>query len=91
MFEKIFSWLLRLYPSHFREAYHEEALQLFCDRVDAVEKLTFVWPKFRGAGHRLSGVRTIVTIELPPTPLPSRRSHGNPPAAGKHPIAHVYF
>ena len=33
MSEKIFSWLLRLYPAHFREAYHEEALQLFRDRL----------------------------------------------------------
>jgi Peptidase family S41/N-terminal domain of Peptidase_S41 in eukaryotic IRBP len=31
--EKIFSWLLRLYPSRFREAYSEEALQLFRDRA----------------------------------------------------------
>jgi hypothetical protein len=33
MSEKIFSWLLRLYPSHFREAYGEEALQLLRDRA----------------------------------------------------------
>jgi N-terminal domain of Peptidase_S41 in eukaryotic IRBP len=33
MSEKIFSWLLRLYPSRFRETYHEEALQLFRDRA----------------------------------------------------------
>jgi hypothetical protein len=32
MSEKIYAWLLRLYPSHFREAYGESALQLFRDR-----------------------------------------------------------
>lgn len=32
MSEKIYAWLLRLYPSHFREAYGQEALQLFRDR-----------------------------------------------------------
>ncbi|HKW35473.1 MAG TPA: S41 family peptidase [Candidatus Acidoferrum sp.] len=32
MSEKIYGWLLRLYPSPFREAYGEEALQLFRDR-----------------------------------------------------------
>jgi hypothetical protein len=33
MSEKIYTWLLRLFPSQFREAYGEEALQLFRDRV----------------------------------------------------------
>jgi hypothetical protein len=33
MSEKIYAWLLRLYPSHFREAYGDEALQLFRDRA----------------------------------------------------------
>jgi peptidase S41-like protein len=32
MSEKIYAWLLRLYPSRFREAYGQEALQLFRDR-----------------------------------------------------------
>ena len=32
MSEKIYAWLLRLYPSHFRETYGEDALQLFRDR-----------------------------------------------------------
>jgi Peptidase family S41/N-terminal domain of Peptidase_S41 in eukaryotic IRBP len=32
MSEKIYAWLLRLYPSHFRKAYWDEALQLFRDR-----------------------------------------------------------
>jgi hypothetical protein len=32
MSEKIYVWLLRFYPSHFREAHGEEALQLFRDR-----------------------------------------------------------
>ncbi len=32
MSEKIYAWLLRLYPSQFREAYGSEALQLFRDR-----------------------------------------------------------
>jgi len=32
MSEKIYACLLRLYPSHFREAYGDEALQLFRDR-----------------------------------------------------------
>src|SRR5215469_11612726 len=32
MSEKIYTWLLRLYPSRFREAYGEEALQLVRDR-----------------------------------------------------------
>jgi hypothetical protein len=32
MSEKIYAWLLRLYPSHFRKAYEQEALQLFRDR-----------------------------------------------------------
>jgi Peptidase family S41/N-terminal domain of Peptidase_S41 in eukaryotic IRBP len=33
MSEKIYALLLRLFPSHFREAYGEEALQLFRDRA----------------------------------------------------------
>jgi retinol-binding protein 3 len=33
MSEKIFAWLLRLYPSRFRQAYGDEALQLFRDRA----------------------------------------------------------
>jgi hypothetical protein len=33
MSEKIYSWLLRLYPSRFRAAHGEEALQLFRDRA----------------------------------------------------------
>jgi hypothetical protein len=33
MSEKIYAWLLRLYPPHFREAFGEEALQLFRDRA----------------------------------------------------------
>jgi Peptidase family S41/N-terminal domain of Peptidase_S41 in eukaryotic IRBP len=32
MSEKIYAWLLRLYPRHFRESYGEEVLQLFRDR-----------------------------------------------------------
>jgi hypothetical protein len=32
MSEKIYAWLLRLYPPRFREAYGDEALQLFRDR-----------------------------------------------------------
>ena len=32
MSEKIYAWLLRLYPSYFRRAYGEAALQLFRDR-----------------------------------------------------------
>ncbi len=33
MSEKIYLWLWRLYPPHFREAYHDAALQLFRDRA----------------------------------------------------------
>jgi hypothetical protein len=33
MSEKIYAWLLRLYPPQFREAYGTEALQLFRDRA----------------------------------------------------------
>jgi len=33
MSEKIYAWLLRLYPTDFRRAYGEEALQLFRDRT----------------------------------------------------------
>jgi len=33
MSEKIYAWLLRLYPSHFRQTYGNEALQLFRDRA----------------------------------------------------------
>lgn len=33
MSEKIFAWLLRLYPSRFRETYGDEILQLFRDRA----------------------------------------------------------
>jgi hypothetical protein len=33
MSEKIYGWLLRLYPPRFRERYGEEALQLFRDRA----------------------------------------------------------
>jgi hypothetical protein len=32
MSERIYKWLLRLYPSNFQKAYGEEALQLFRDR-----------------------------------------------------------
>jgi hypothetical protein len=32
MSEKVYAWLLRLYPSHFCEAYGDAALQLFRDR-----------------------------------------------------------
>src|SRR6266581_4507351 len=35
MFEKIYVWLLKLYPSHFREEYGESAIQLFRDRLRA--------------------------------------------------------
>ena len=33
MSEKLYAWLLRLYPVHFRKAYGDEALQLFRDRA----------------------------------------------------------
>jgi hypothetical protein len=33
MSEKLYAWLLRLYPAHFREDYGEEALRLFRDRA----------------------------------------------------------
>jgi hypothetical protein len=33
MSEKVYLWLWRLHPSHFREAYREAALQLFRDRA----------------------------------------------------------
>jgi hypothetical protein len=33
MSEKLYAWLLRLYPAHFREDYGEEALCLFRDRA----------------------------------------------------------
>jgi len=33
MSEKIYACLLRLFPSHFRETYGDEALQLFRDRA----------------------------------------------------------
>jgi len=33
MSEKLYAWLLRLYPSHFRGTYGDEALQLFRDRA----------------------------------------------------------
>jgi hypothetical protein len=33
MSEKIYAWILRLYPAHFREIHGQEALQLFRDRV----------------------------------------------------------
>jgi hypothetical protein len=33
MSEKLYAWLLLLYPSHFREEYGEEALRLFRDRA----------------------------------------------------------
>src|SRR5437588_630428 len=37
MSEEIYAWLLRLYPSRFREAHGEDALQLFRDRARAEE------------------------------------------------------
>lgn len=33
MSEKVYAWLLRLYPSQFRQTYGDEALQLFRDRA----------------------------------------------------------
>jgi hypothetical protein len=44
MSEKIYSWLLRLYPSEFREKYGGEALQLFRDRA---RDETGFWPSVR--------------------------------------------
>ena len=39
MSEKIYTWLLRLFPSRFRNTYGEDALQLFRDRVRHRERL----------------------------------------------------
>jgi hypothetical protein len=33
MSEKICAWLVRLFPSRFRKAYGEDAIQLYCDRL----------------------------------------------------------
>src|SRR5579872_4380802 len=33
MSEKLYAFLLRLFPSHFRQSYGEDALQLFRDRA----------------------------------------------------------
>jgi hypothetical protein len=44
MSEKIYAFLLRLFPSHFRKAYGEEALQLFRDRTRDEKG---VFPSFR--------------------------------------------
>jgi len=44
MSEKIYAWLLRLYPSHFRERYGDEALQLFRDRLQHEKGF---WPGLR--------------------------------------------
>jgi hypothetical protein len=33
MSEKIYGWMLRLYPAHFREVHGGEALQLYRDRL----------------------------------------------------------
>lgn len=33
MSEKIYAWLLKLYPVRFREDYGTSAMQLFCDRL----------------------------------------------------------
>ena len=41
MSEKIYGWLLRLYPSHFRQAHGEEALLLYRDR--ARDERGLVW------------------------------------------------
>jgi hypothetical protein len=41
MSEKLYSCLLRLYPAHFREAYGDEALQLFRDRAKHEPVLRF--------------------------------------------------
>jgi hypothetical protein len=38
MSEKLYAWLLRVYPSHFRKTYGDDALQLFRDRFrDEIE------------------------------------------------------
>jgi len=44
MSEKLYAWLLRLYPAHFREDYGEEALRLFRDR--AIDERGF-FPRLR--------------------------------------------
>jgi hypothetical protein len=44
MSDKIYAWLLRLYPSNFRERYGEEALQLFRDRLGHERGF---WPRLR--------------------------------------------
>ena len=44
MSEVMFRFLLRLYPSRFRQEYGDEALQLFCDRA---RDETGVWPSVR--------------------------------------------
>ena len=35
MSEKIYAWLLKIYPVRFREDYGTAAMQLFCDRLRA--------------------------------------------------------
>jgi Peptidase family S41/N-terminal domain of Peptidase_S41 in eukaryotic IRBP len=81
MSEKLYAWLLRLYPAHFREAYGDEALQLFRDRARD-EKGFF--PRLRLWLDLLLDV----TISVPreyfhvPSPrvaaLPSQRLYGVP-------------
>lgn len=44
MSEKIYAWLLHLYPTHFRELYGDEALQLLRDRMRDEPEL---WHKIR--------------------------------------------
>jgi hypothetical protein len=50
MSDKLFSWLLRLYPPRFREVYREEAVQLLRDR--ARDEKGFV-PRLRLCLHLL--------------------------------------
>src|SRR5215469_1638825 len=35
MSEKIYAWMLKLYPAHFRQEYEASAMQLFRDRLRA--------------------------------------------------------
>ena len=44
MSEKIYAWLLRLYPRCFREDYGTSAMQLFRDRLRAEDRKAFCPP-----------------------------------------------
>jgi hypothetical protein len=64
MSERVYAFLLRLYPSHFRLVYGDEALQLVCDRARHESSLR-LWIDLL-----IDLVRSLPLLHLRPAPVP---------------------